>query len=313
MSLAAGTRLGRYELLSPLGTGGMGEVYRARDSRLERDVAIKVLPERFAQDPQALSRFQREAKAVASLSHANILAIYDIGSDLGMTYAVMELLEGQTLGTRIRRAPLDWRSAIETALAIADGLSAAHAKGVIHRDIKPDNIFLTTSGGLKILDFGLARLETKASAPTEVFDPATVTPTQTAEVLAATLPVETQPGVLMGTVSYMSPEQARGQPADSRSDIFSFGCVLYEMLSGRAPFLRETSADTMAAILHEAPVPLTQVGRDRPVDLERVINRCLAKKVEERFQSFRDLIPVLKDLLSATDTAKHRIEPAIQE
>ena len=245
MPLAASTRLGPYEIVSSLGAGGMGEVYRARDTRLERDVAVKVLPERLAQDAAALSRFQRKARAVAALSHPNIIAIYDVGSDRGTSFVVMELLEGETLGQRLERATLDWRTALSIATAVADGLAAAHAKGIIHRDIKPDNVYLTTSGGVKILDFGLARLEKGTPAPAGV---------------SATLTFETQQGVLLGTVSYMSPEQVRGQQADNRSDVFSLGCLLFELVTGKRPFVGESTADVMAAILHGAPPLLSESG-----------------------------------------------------
>jgi serine/threonine protein kinase/tetratricopeptide (TPR) repeat protein len=282
MTLTASTRLGPYEILSKLGSGGMGEVYRARDTRLDREVAIKVLPAPLAQDPQALARFQREAKAVAALSHPHILTLYDIGTEQGTTYAVMELLEGQTLGGLLRQGPLDWRRVLTLATAIAEGLSAAHAKGITHRDIKPDNIFLTLDGGLKILDFGLARLEKRTVIP--------------AGGAGATVSLETQPGVVMGTVNYMSPEQVRGLPADARSDVFSFGSMLHEMLTGRRPFDGDTSADTMAAILHNPPPPLSQSGRERPAELDRVVLRCLEKDAGRRYPSARELAAALKSL-----------------
>jgi serine/threonine protein kinase/Tfp pilus assembly protein PilF len=280
MSLTSGMRLGPYEILSALGAGGMGEVYRARDTRLERDVAIKVLPGRISQDAQALARFQREVKAIAALPHANILNIYDVGSDQGWTYAVTELLEGQTLGSCLKQSALDWRRALAIASAVAEGLAAAHTKGVIHRDIKPENIFLTSSGHVKILDFGLARLEKKGSV-----QPQDVT---------STFMLETQPGALLGTVSYMSPEQIRGQPADARSDVFAFGCMLFEMVVGRRPFLRETNADTMAAILHDPAPALSASGRERPAEIDRIIARCLQKNPADRFPSARELAAALK-------------------
>jgi serine/threonine protein kinase/Tfp pilus assembly protein PilF len=286
MSLAIGTRLGPYEILSTLGAGGMGEVYRAKDLRLDREVALKVLPEQFAQDAQALARFQREARAIAALPHPHILTLFDVGMDQGRTYAVMELLEGQTLGTCLKQASLDWRRAVEIAAAVAEGLAAAHTKGVVHRDVKPDNIFLTTRGEVKILDFGLARLENKGATPPQE--------------ATATFLLETQPGMLLGTVTYMSPEQIRGQPADARSDVFAFGCTLYEMVTGRRPFFRDTNADTMAAILHEPPPALSESGRQRPAELERLILRCLEKVPERRFQSARELATALKTILQST-------------
>ena len=209
MSLSSGTRLGPYEILAPLGAGGMGEVYRARDTRLDREVAIKVLPDHLAKDPQALARFEREAKAVAALSHPNILALYDVGTDQGVSYAVTELLEGETLRARLERSATAWRKGVEIGTAVAEGLAAAHSKGIIHRDLKPENIFLTSDGRVKILDFGLARWKPKPSAATD-----------------ATASTETEAGTVMGTVGYMSPEQIRGITADAPSDIFSLGCEI---------------------------------------------------------------------------------------
>jgi serine/threonine protein kinase/Flp pilus assembly protein TadD len=279
MSLAASTRLGPYEILGSLGTGGMGEVYRARDTRLERDVAVKVLPERLATDPHALTRFQREARAVAALSHPNIVALYDTGLEQGMPYVIMELLEGETLGRHLKRSALDWRGALAIASAVADGMAAAHAKGIIHRDIKPENLYLTANGGVKILDFGLARLEKTTPTPTG---------------LSATVTFETQQGVVLGTVSYMAPEQVRGQHADARSDVFALGCVLFEMVTGQRPFPGETTADVMAAILHSAPPLLSESGRSRPAALDRVITRCLEKDPARRFPSGAELAAALK-------------------
>ena len=293
MTLTTGTRLARYEILSRLGAGGMGEVYRARDTRLDRDVAIKVLSEQFAQDPDLLARFQREGKAAAALSHPNIRAIYDIGTDQGTTFAVMELLEGDTLAARIKRAPPDWREAVEIGLAVANGLAAAHAKGIVHRDIKPANIFLDTNGGVKILDFGLARLKSKEKGPEQK-------PTETASW-------ETQPGMVMGTVVYMSPEQLRGQAVDARSDVFAFGCVLYEMVTGLRPFGGDSNADIIASILHDPPPALSESGRKRPAELDRLIARCLQKDPAQRFPSGRELALALKCLvqkLVGTETAE---------
>jgi TolB-like protein/Tfp pilus assembly protein PilF len=286
MPLAPSTRLGPYEILSPLGAGGMGEVYRARDSRLERDVAIKILPERLAHDPQALARFQREAKAVAALSHPNILAIHDFGCDGGITYAVTELLEGETLRSRLGRGALGWRKAVETGIAVADGLSAAHSKGITHRDLKPDNIFLTDDGRVKILDFGLARTAGTSAAEKDE------TPTVTEE------------GVILGTVGYMSPEQVRGTPADARSDIFSLGCVLYETVAGRRAFSRPTSAQTMAAILEAQPADLVTTGKQVPAAVENVIAHCLEKNPQERFHSAHDLALALRATLGGSTAVK---------
>jgi serine/threonine protein kinase/Flp pilus assembly protein TadD len=279
MTLAAHTRLGPYEIHGRIGAGGMGEVYRARDTRLDRDVAIKVLPERVARDAHALGRFHREVRAVAALNHANIVAIHDIGAERDLHYAVMELLEGETLAQRIKAGVIDWRHAVEIGTGVADGLAAAHAKGIIHRDIKPQNIFLTLSGGAKILDFGVARLESRAAAPG--------TPESA---------LETKPGVLLGTVAYMSPEQVRGQTADARSDVFALGCVLYEMVMHRHPFSGATTADTMAAILNDAPPSLSQSGRDRPAELDRMILRCLEKEPARRFQAIREFARALREI-----------------
>ena len=293
MPLSSGTRLGPYEILAPLGAGGMGEVYRARDTKLNREVAIKVLPQSLAADPVSLARFEREAKAVAALSHPNILAIHDFGSADGQVYAVMELLNGQTLGQRLAAGPLPQRKAIEIGREIALGLAAAHEKGIVHRDLKPGNLFLTRDGRVKILDFGLARQITLASA--EGADPSTVT-------------LQTEPGTILGTVGYMSPEQLRGQPADARSDLFSFGAVLYEMLSGRRAFLGETAIETMNAILKDDPPDLSESSRSVSPGLERTVRHCLEKNPAERFQSARDLAFDLDQLssLSAQSLAVSR-------
>jgi eukaryotic-like serine/threonine-protein kinase len=274
MTLAAGTKLGPYEVLSPLGAGGMGEVYRARDTRLDREVAVKVLPASLARDPAALARFEREAKAVAALSHPNILAVHDFGSSGETTYAVMELLEGESLRQRLADGALPPRKAAEIAREIALGLAAAHDKGIVHRDLKPENLFLTREGRVKILDFGLARQLGLPSA---------------GDTHSPTAAPGTEPGTVLGTVGYMAPEQLRGQPADHRSDVFSFGAVLYEMLSGRRAFLGETSIETMNAILKEDPPELSSSSRAIPPGLERIVSHCLEKKPDERFQSARDL------------------------
>ncbi len=283
--IAVGTKLGPYEILSALGAGGMGEVYRARDARLDRDVAIKVLPESLAKSPDALARFEREAKAVAALSHPNILAIFDIGQQDGDAYVVTELLEGETLRQTLVGGTVPRRKALEIAIAVADGLAATHARDVVHRDLKPENIFLTSDGVVKILDFGLARVE----APGPQAQDAAHTPTVT---------LNTAPGTVMGTINYMSPEQIRALRADARSDVFSFGCVLYEMLTGQKAFVGETSADTITAILREPPKSIRFVRNDVGDELERVIERCLEKKPEARFQSSHDLAFTLRSILA---------------
>ena len=285
MPLRVGERLGPYEILAPIGAGGMGEVYRAKDARLERTVAVKVLPSGVASDPDALGRFEREAKAVAALSHPNILAIHDFGRHEGVAYAVMELLEGETLRERLAAGAPPARKAIDYATQIAHGLAAAHEKGIVHRDLKPENVFVTKEGRLKILDFGLAR---QASGPAIGAD-ATQSPTVTRS---------TEPGTTMGTVGYMSPEQVRGSIADHRSDIFSFGCVLYEMIAGRRPFQRETSAETLTAILREDPPELSSaVSAPIPPGLDRIVKHCLEKSPSERFQSALDIAFDLQSLL----------------
>jgi TolB-like protein/Flp pilus assembly protein TadD len=259
----------------------MGEVYRARDSLLERDVAIKVLPECFARDPDALARFQAEARAVAALEHSHILVLHDVGTEGGISFAVTELLEGETLASRLARAPLPWRKAALVGTALADGLGAAHAKGIIHRDLKPANIFLGNNGQIKILDFGLAR-----RAPAEPVRDETV----------PYVPAVTEPMAVYGTAPYMSPEQVHGLPADARSDIFSLGCVLYEMVRGRRAFAKRTREETLAAIVRADPVPLLESTPDVPPELVRVIRHCLEKNPDERFQAARDVSFALRDL-----------------
>ena len=281
----------------------MGEVYRARDTRLDREVAIKVLPEELAEDAKAQARFQREAKAVAALSHSNIMAIYDVGTEQSVAFAVTELLRGKTLRERIRRSAFPWRKAVETAAAIADGLAAAHAKGITHRDIKPENIFLTTDGVVKILDFGIARVETGSQ-------PASATDQAAASTLPSSVPMVTQPGAVLGTVHYMSPEQVRGKKVDARSDIFSLGGVLYEMVTGQRAFARETTSDTTTAILKEDPPDIALTGKTIPPEVDRVIRHCLEKQSEERFQSARDLAFDLRSLATDTQASRTYAAPA---
>lgn len=291
MPLQAGVQLGHYEIVSPLGAGGMGEVYRARDSRLGREVAVKVLPEHLSKDSDALSRFEREARAVAALSHPNILTIFDFGSEEGIFFAVTELLTGETLRERLMRAPYHFAEALDVAVALAEGLAAAHEKSIVHRDLKPENLFLTFSGALKILDFGLARIDSPGLAP--------LGPAAGSNTLPLGSPspgAHTSPGMMLGTVGYMSPEQVRGHAADARTDIFSVGCVLYEMISGSAPFKRQTSADTLAAILSENPAPLETLSGKAPLPFARIVHRCLEKQKERRLQSARELALVLRQL-----------------
>ncbi|MFQ5463175.1 MAG: tetratricopeptide repeat protein [Phycisphaerae bacterium] len=342
MTLANGTQLGPYEIVAPLGAGGMGEVYRARDTRLDREVAVKVLPEQLAKDGDALRRFEREAKAVAALSHPNILAIHDVGIDpaasslatdpaaspsseeehppaspltdgehpaadgeqppasplakggqRGVSYVVMELLEGETLRERVRRSAIPWRKAVEYGVAIADGLAAAHAKGIVHRDLKPENIFLTKDGVVKILDFGLARVGAAVrDTPRE------------AQADTPTMTLDTRPGTVLGTVNYMSPEQISGRVTDVRTDIFSFGCVLYEMISGQRAFGGESIAETTTAILRDEPPTVSDSGQTVPAELDRVITRCHEKKPEQRFQSSGDLAFTLRSILADSGLSK---------
>ena len=279
-----GTKLAHYEITAHLGSGGMGDVYRARDARLRRDVALKVLPERFSTDQERLRRFEQEARAAGTLNHPNVLTIFDVGSHEGMPYLVSELLEGVTLGEELKKGPLPIRKAIDYAAQVVRGLAAAHDKGIFHRDLKPDNIFVTTDGRVKILDFGLAKLSEAAPDPGASAMP-------TAAVTGS--------GVVMGTVGYMSPEQIHGLPADHRSDIFSFGAVLYEMLSGTRAFTGDSAVETMHAILKEDPPEIaSSANRTIPPALDRVVCHCLEKNREQRFQSARDLTFALETVLT---------------
>jgi eukaryotic-like serine/threonine-protein kinase len=290
MPLSAGTRLGPYEILAPLGAGGMGEVYRARDARLKRDVAIKVLPASFSADADRLRRFEQEAQAAGILNHPNITAVYDTGTHEGAPYVVQELLEGETLRSALAGGRLPPRKAIDYASQIARGLAAAHEKGIVHRDLKPENLFVTRDERVKILDFGLAKL----THPEKPGVPLTEIPTHTAG---------TEPGVVMGTPGYMSPEQVRGQPADHRSDIFSLGAILYEMLSGQRAFRGGSAADTMSAILREDPPDLSVTNASLPPGLEHIERHCLEKNPDRRFQSAGDLAFDLEALLGMSGQA----------
>ena len=279
--MQAGTRLGPYEVVALLGAGGMGEVYRARDTRLGRDVALKVVHPGLASDPERLSRFEKEARAAAQLDHPNILVVHDVGAYEGNPFIVSELLQGESLREKLG-APLLPKKAVDYAIQIARGLAAAHEKGIVHRDIKPENVFVTKDGHVKILDFGIAKLLPSFEAS----GVDTETPTASA----------TQPGTAVGTVAYMSPEQIRGQPVDARTDLFSLGVVLYEMLSGKRPFQRDTAAEIMTAILREEPPDLSETNRSVPAALENVVRHCLEKDPERRFQSARDVVFALEAL-----------------
>ncbi|HET9405873.1 MAG TPA: protein kinase [Candidatus Sulfotelmatobacter sp.] len=287
MALAAGKKLGPYEILAPLGAGGMGEVYRARDPQLGREVAIKILPSSWSADPERLRRFEQEARAAAALNHPNILAVYQLGTHEGTVYLVSELLEGSTLREQLLRGPLASRKAVDYAAQIAHGLAAAHEKGIVHRDLKPENLFLTKDGRIKILDFGLAKL---------------TQPSGTSGPELPTMGEGTQPGIVLGTVGYMSPEQVRGQATDHRTDLFALGAILYEMLTGKRAFHKPTSAETMSAILNEEPAPASQIAVAIPPALQKVVQRCLEKSPEQRFHSASDLafaLEALSDMASA--------------
>ena len=288
MPLVAGSRLDSYEIIAPLGAGGMGEVYRARDVTLKRDVAIKVLPEFWSRDPERLRRFEQEAQSTAALNHPNIVSIFHVGQHDGSPYIVTELLQGETLRDRLRKGPMRLREVLDSGVELARGLAAAHDAGIIHRDLKPENIWVTKDGRIKILDFGLAKLD----------------PTKAPSTDGETISVQPQshPGHVVGTVGYMSPEQVRSQPADARSDIFAAGAVLYEMLTGKPAFRKATSAETMSAILNEDPPAVSQLAPSVPPGLQRIVNRCLSKNPEQRIQHATDLAFALEALSDSGST-----------
>src|SRR6202142_718568 len=292
MALVPGSKLGPYEIQSPLGAGGMGEVYRARDTRLEREVALKILLELFALEPDRLRRFEQEARAVAALNHPNILAVFDIGQHNGSPFLVSELLEGETLRVLLDQGALPPRKAIAYGVQIAQGLAAAHEKGIVHRDLKPENVFVTRDGRIKILDFGLAKL---AQKPGTEPDGITMTSSHTAA------------GVVMGTASYMAPEQVRGDAVDPRTDIFAFGAVLYEMLTGKRAFRRDTTPETMTAVLKEEPPEIAESAPTASPALDRIVRRCLEKSPEQRFQSAKDLSFALGSLSGTESSAAAKL------
>jgi Tol biopolymer transport system component len=282
MRLASGTRLGPYEVLGPLGAGGMGEVYRARDGRLGRDVAVKVLPEHLTEDAEALARFELEARAVAALSHPNIRGIHDVGREGEVVFAVMELLDGESLRARLARGPVAPRKAAEIAGAVARGLAAAHEKGIVHRDVKSENVFVTRDGRVKVLDFGLARRTGPLAGE------------------GAGAGALTSPGLVVGTPATMAPELVKGDPTDHRADLFGLGCVLYEMLAGISPFQRDSARETMAAVLRDDPREVRSVRPETPAELARLVHRCLEKSPDERFQSARDLAFALESVAAGS-------------
>jgi serine/threonine protein kinase len=297
MSLETGEQIGPYEILAPLARGGMGEVYRARDNRLSREVALKMLPDAAAHDADSLARFDRETRAVAALNHPNIMAIHDTGSFRAIPWAVTELLQGESLAERLRSGPIAPEKAVDIAAQIADGLAAAHLRGIIHRDIKPDNIFLTHEGRAKILDFGIARIEQPARTPG----------------IAGARSAHTSSQFLVGTAGYMSPEQVRGKPIDARTDIFSLGATFYEMLTGRRAFARETPVETLGAVLRDDPTEHAEVEKI-PDALKPFVFRSLEKDPADRYQSARDLLMDLRAwqaerMSKAAERVQFRTEP----
>src|ERR1035437_1319065 len=300
MALALGTKLSHDEVLSPLGAGGMGEVYRARDTRLERTVAVKILPASVSSDPDRLFRFQHEARILSTLNHPNVLAIFDVGEQAGVQYLVSEFLEGQSLRDLLAARLLSTPRALTAyALEIAKGLAAAHEKGIVYRDLKPDNIFITRDDRVKILDFGLAKqAQEKPSA-------------QASQTM--TVPAPTTPGTVMGTVGYMSPEQVRGEAVDHRSDLFSFGAVFYEMVSGKGAFRGDSSVETMNAILKEDVPDLSGSGVQGSPGLDRIIRHCLEKKPERRFQTASDLAFAIEALSGASSGTASSVAKAVEQ
>ena len=301
MAVAAGQKLGPYEIQAHVGEGGMGEVYRARDSRLNRSVAIKILPASMVDDPARMHRFEQEARTVAALNHPNILSVYDVGVQDGTPFLVMELLEGETLRERLNRGPLGVRKSVEVGLQVAHGLAAAHERGIVHRDLKPENIFITRDGHTKLLDFGLAKATAIAATAKTSGNMSELT-MQTAQTM------QTEPGVVMGTAPYMAPEQVRGEVVDHRADIFSFGAVLYEMLSGKRAFSGDTAVEIMTAILKTEPPELDLEHLKVPPSLDRIVRHCLEKNPSDRFQSARDLTFALGALSGSDSTSALRAQ-----
>src|SRR5450759_581759 len=278
MTIPAGSRLGPYEVVSPLGAGGMGEVYKARDTRLERTVAIKVLPSHLSASPEVRQRFEREAKTISQLSHPHICALYDVGNQDGVEYLVMEYLEGETLADRLAKGALPLEQTLRYGAEIADALDKAHRQGIVHRDLKPGNVMLTKSG-VKLLDFGLAKAITPETLPSEMTSSPTV----------AGRAALTQEGTILGTFPYMAPEQLEGKETDGRTDIFAFGATLYEMATGRRAFSGSNQASLVSAILRDEPAPISSIQSMTPHALDRLVRKCLAKDPEDRWQNAADL------------------------
>ncbi|HYB52461.1 MAG TPA: serine/threonine-protein kinase, partial [Thermoanaerobaculia bacterium] len=293
MTLESGTHLGSYEVLGPLGAGGMGEVYRARDLKLGREVAIKILPEAFARDPMRLTRFDREARMLASVNHPALAAIYGLEESAGTRYIVMELVPGETLSESLARGPMPLRAALGAARQIAEGLEAAHEKGIVHRDLKPSNIKITPEGRVKVLDLGLAKaMDARAEEPAGSSESPTVQLD------------ETRPGVIVGTIEFMSPEQARGKAVDKRTDVWAFGCVLFEMLAGKRAFEGETVSDTLASILKEDP-DWAALPPGTPEKAREILRRCLRRDAKQRLHDIADARLELEELAATGSASRH--------
>ena len=296
MTLTAGSRLGPYEVLAPIGAGGMGEVYRARDTRLAREVAIKVLPAEVSGDADRRTRFEQEARSASALNHPNIVTLYDIGTHEGTLYIAMEIVEGRSLRELLTGDLLPARKTLDVSVQIAEGLAKAHSAGIVHRDLKPENVIVSKDGFVKILDFGLAKLTQQTASD--------------ASNLPTMAEPATRPGTVLGTVGYMSPEQASGQPVDFRSDQFSFGSILYEMATGKRAFQKATGVETMSAIIREEPEPIARANPSSPPPMRWIVERCLAKDPDERYASTRDLardLRSIRDHLSETSVSTEAI------